>query len=84
MVKAEKYGSGWVSVCNTNHFGIAGYYPLKALEKDLIGWTMTKWRQLETLRAALCVETRDSRTRRRERHPPLFRRHADRRLYRQR
>ncbi|HUK40599.1 MAG TPA: Ldh family oxidoreductase [Candidatus Acidoferrales bacterium] len=84
MVKAEKYGSGWVSVCNTNHFGIAGYYPLKALEKDLIGWTMTKWRQLETLRAALCVEPRDSRTRRRERHRPLFRRHADRRLYRQR
>src|SRR5437762_1533414 len=27
MDKAEKYGSGWVSVCNTNHFGIAGYYP---------------------------------------------------------
>ena len=41
MAKAEKYGSAWVSVCNTNHFGIAGYYPLKALEKDLIGWAMT-------------------------------------------
>src|SRR4029450_6952387 len=41
MDKAEKYGSGWVSVCNTNHFGIAGYYPLKALERDLIGWAMT-------------------------------------------
>src|ERR1700741_4692898 len=41
MAKAEQYGSGWVSVCNTNHFGIAGYYPLKALEKDLIGWAMT-------------------------------------------
>jgi LDH2 family malate/lactate/ureidoglycolate dehydrogenase len=24
MDKAEKVGSGWVSVCNTNHFGIAG------------------------------------------------------------
>ena len=34
-------GSGWVSVCNTNHFGIAGYYPLRALERDLIGWAMT-------------------------------------------
>src|SRR5947199_7964416 len=22
MDKAEKYGSGWVSVCHTNHFGI--------------------------------------------------------------
>ncbi|HEX8765298.1 MAG TPA: Ldh family oxidoreductase [Candidatus Acidoferrum sp.] len=38
---AEKAGSGWVSVCNTNHFGIAGYYVLKALERDLIGWAMT-------------------------------------------
>jgi LDH2 family malate/lactate/ureidoglycolate dehydrogenase len=41
MEKAERHGSGWVTVCNTNHFGIAGYYPLKALEKDLIGWAMT-------------------------------------------
>lgn len=41
MEKAEKYGSGWVSVRHTNHFGIAGYYPLKALERDLIGWAMT-------------------------------------------
>ncbi len=41
MDKAEKHGSGWVSVRNTNHFGIAGYYPLKALERDLIGWAMT-------------------------------------------
>lgn len=41
MEKAETYGSGWVSVCNTNHFGIAGYYPLMALERDLIGWAMT-------------------------------------------
>ena len=24
MDKAEQHGSGWVSVCNTNHFGIAG------------------------------------------------------------
>jgi LDH2 family malate/lactate/ureidoglycolate dehydrogenase len=41
MEKAERYGSGWVSVCHSNHFGIAGYYPLKALERDLIGWAMT-------------------------------------------
>jgi LDH2 family malate/lactate/ureidoglycolate dehydrogenase len=41
MDKAEKYGSGWVSVYHTNHFGIAGYYPLQALERDLIGWAMT-------------------------------------------
>ena len=39
-------GSGWVSVCNTNHFGIAGYYPLQALERDLIGWAMTNTTKL--------------------------------------
>lgn len=46
MEKAEKVGSGWVAVNNTNHFGIAGYYPLEALERNLIGWAMTntgKW-----------------------------------------
>lgn len=41
MDKADKSGSGWVSVRNTNHFGIAGYYVLKALDRDLIGWAMT-------------------------------------------
>src|SRR5262249_50446529 len=41
MDKAEAVGSGWVSVANTNHFGIAGYYPLQALERDMIGWAMT-------------------------------------------
>ena len=28
MEKALCAGSGWVSVCNTNHFGIAGWYVL--------------------------------------------------------
>ncbi|MCU1314876.1 MAG: malate dehydrogenase [Candidatus Acidoferrum typicum] len=41
MDMAEKAGSGWVSVRNTNHYGIAGYYVLKAIERDLIGWAMT-------------------------------------------
>ncbi len=41
MDKASQYGSGWVSVCHTNHYGIAGYYSLKALERDMIGWSMT-------------------------------------------
>jgi len=41
MDMAEKAGSGWVSVRNTNHYGIAGYYVLEALERDLIGWAMT-------------------------------------------
>jgi len=41
MDKAVAVGSGWVAVRNTNHFGIAGYYPLQALKRDLIGWAMT-------------------------------------------
>ena len=41
MEMAEQAGSGWVSVSNTNHFGIAGYYVLEALARDLIGWAMT-------------------------------------------
>src|SRR5207302_410417 len=40
MEKAAATGSGWVSVRNSNHFGIAGYYVLEALERDLIGWAM--------------------------------------------
>ncbi|GAA4443501.1 Ldh family oxidoreductase [Ravibacter arvi] len=41
MEKAEKVGSGWISVRNSNHFGIAGYHAMMALQKDMIGWTMT-------------------------------------------
>lgn len=41
MDKAVAAGSGWVAVRNTNHYGIAGYYVLKALERDLIGISMT-------------------------------------------
>jgi len=29
MDMAERFGSGWVGVQNTNHYGIAGYYVLK-------------------------------------------------------
>lgn len=39
--KAGQYGSGWVSVRNSNHFGIAGYHALMAVEKDMIGFAMT-------------------------------------------
>ena len=39
--KAMLYGSGWVSVRNSNHFGIAGYHALIAVEKDMIGFAMT-------------------------------------------
>lgn len=39
--KAEKAGSGWVSTRNSNHYGIAGYYAMMALKKDMIGMSMT-------------------------------------------
>ena len=41
MDKAAEVGSGWVTVRNTNHYGIAGYYVLEALKRDIIGWSMT-------------------------------------------
>jgi L-2-hydroxycarboxylate dehydrogenase (NAD+) len=46
LTKAENVGSAWVSVSNTNHFGMAGYYPLQALERGLIGWAMTNTTKL--------------------------------------
>ena len=39
--KAEQFGSGWVAVRNSNHFGIAGYHALMAVQKDMIGFAMT-------------------------------------------
>lgn len=41
MQKAAAVGTGWVSVKNSNHFGIAGYHAMKALEQDMIGMAMT-------------------------------------------
>jgi L-2-hydroxycarboxylate dehydrogenase (NAD+) len=41
MERAKEHGSGWISVCNTNHYGAAGYYPVMALKHDLIGISMT-------------------------------------------
>jgi L-2-hydroxycarboxylate dehydrogenase (NAD+) len=39
--KAKTAGTGWVAVKNSNHFGIAGYHAMMALEQDMIGWAMT-------------------------------------------
>ncbi|WP_375435577.1 Ldh family oxidoreductase [uncultured Hymenobacter sp.] len=39
--KARQVGTGWVSVRNSNHFGIAGYHAMKALAHDMIGIAMT-------------------------------------------
>ncbi|HPS46587.1 MAG TPA: Ldh family oxidoreductase [Bacteroidales bacterium] len=39
--KAKTVGTGWVSVSNSNHFGIAGYFSMMALKEDMIGISMT-------------------------------------------
>ncbi|MEZ5027925.1 MAG: Ldh family oxidoreductase [Ferruginibacter sp.] len=39
--KAKNAGTGWVSVKNSNHFGIAGYHAMMALQHDMIGIAMT-------------------------------------------
>lgn len=39
--KAKKYGVGMVSVRNSNHFGIAGYYSMMAAKQGLMGVSMT-------------------------------------------
>ncbi len=39
--KAAKYGTGFTTVRNSNHYGIAGYYAMMALEHDMIGISMT-------------------------------------------
>ena len=39
--KAKAVGTGWVSVQNSNHFGIAGYHSMMALDQDMIGICMT-------------------------------------------
>lgn len=39
--KAKNVGTGWVSVRNSNHFGIAATHAMMALEHDMIGIAMT-------------------------------------------
>ena len=39
--KAANAGTGWVSVRNSNHFGIAGQHAMMALQYDMIGMAMT-------------------------------------------
>lgn len=39
--KAQQAGTGWVSVRNSNHFGIAGHHAMQALAYDMIGMAMT-------------------------------------------
>jgi L-2-hydroxycarboxylate dehydrogenase (NAD+) len=42
--KAKKYGMGMVTVRNSTHFGIAGYYALIAVRENMIGITGTNAR----------------------------------------
>ncbi len=39
--QAVAHGAGFVAVRNSNHFGIAGYYAMMALEHDCIGFALT-------------------------------------------
>lgn len=41
IAKARTAGTGWVSVKNSNHFGIAAFHAMMALEEDMIGIAMT-------------------------------------------
>jgi LDH2 family malate/lactate/ureidoglycolate dehydrogenase len=41
LEKAALHGVGLVTVRNSNHYGIAGYYPRMALERRMIGLSMT-------------------------------------------
>lgn len=39
--KAKQVGTGWVSVQNSNHFGIGAFHAMMALQEDMIGIAMT-------------------------------------------
>ncbi|WP_375585422.1 Ldh family oxidoreductase [Cyclobacterium xiamenense] len=39
--KAKTAGTGWVSVKNSNHYGIAGVHAMEALKHDMIGISLT-------------------------------------------
>lgn len=42
--KAHKYGMGMVAVCNSSHYGIAGYWASMAVKENMIGITGTNAR----------------------------------------
>ncbi len=51
--KGKETGIGFVTVRMSNHFGIAGYYAMMALDHDMIGVTMTNARPLVAHTGAL-------------------------------
>lgn len=46
--KATATGVGMVSVCNSNHFGVASYHAMKAIPHHMIGMSMTNASPLVT------------------------------------
>ena len=52
--KAKNVGTGWVSVMNSNHFGIAGCHAMMALNYDMIGIAMTNATAL--VAPTFCIE----------------------------
>jgi LDH2 family malate/lactate/ureidoglycolate dehydrogenase len=42
--KAKQYGMGMITVRNSSHYGFAGYYPLMAVQENMIGITGTNAR----------------------------------------
>ena len=41
IAKAQDHGIGWVSVKDSGHFGVAGLFPMMALQKDFIGYIVS-------------------------------------------
>lgn len=44
ITKAQEFGMGAVAVRNSTHFGIDGFYPLMAVQQDMIGMSFTNAR----------------------------------------
>ncbi|MFN5889713.1 MAG: Ldh family oxidoreductase [Bacteroidota bacterium] len=45
---SAEYGSGWMGIKHSNHFGIAAYHAMKALDNKMIGFSMTNASPLVT------------------------------------
>ena len=41
IAKAQEHGIGWVSVKDSGHFGVAGLFPMMALDQDFIGYIVS-------------------------------------------
>lgn len=41
IAKAQEYGIGWVSIKDSGHFGVAGLFPMMAIDHDFIGYIVS-------------------------------------------